>query len=1734
MEQQQQNENLQAPGTANEYVLLAQVQAIRAQMEQLILANAELAAQIAAQPESEPEAPAHVGSHNPTARIPSPGKFSGIADKRTTPRAWLFLARCYLEGNSALYLRRGVYLLLPLLEGAAADWLLARVRLRGSNYEEPEDLLEDIDRWCNPPYVVAQLRDKLVKIRQTGSVSDYVNEFEIIAMQILDMDANERFHRFMEGLNDKPRRKVHEAFVTQYDQAVRIAVLEDRFFKQVDRREYRQPAANHQRIAPAQPQSDHMEVDNVGATLHPGPGGRYMKLTDAQRTYLMDHQGCFKCRKINVNHTQADCKIVFPPRGGRRAVANQIDRDDGDERYVTLVANKLAPVKTALVSDLSNISITSLKLKLQRKTQTHTIPLLGKNPDSKFVFEATVDGIRCTALLDSGCTAMIMSSAFVNEMGFKTFPARPCSFVFANSARDKSALATTVRFKCAMYERIMTFYVAPIKEHLILGTPFWESMVSVVDWGKKRIELTDTSRDGAKYTWRGVGHVGEETVESIDSVLEDCEWFTAIDVQQMDTDITLQAQVDAILSDERVGMYEFSPPASPPATNLLQQDRFKALLGKYKTMFDTPTGLPPDRPETHQIKLVNDAVPSWRPLQQLNKHELDTLKEMLKDQTAKGFISSSKSPYGASIIFAKKKGGDLRLCIDYRGLNDDTVKDRTPLPNINEMRDRLAKAKYFSKLDLRDGFHNILVAPEDRHKTAFRTRYGHFEYNVLPFGLCNAPATFMGMMNRIFGDLYDDFLEVFVDDLLVFSETEEEHFAHLEEIFKRITANKLFVKESKCEFGVERTEFCGAEVSREGINLARNKLAPLFATKQPRNVKDVQSFMGAANWFRDFVESFSEIATPLTELTKKATSWQWTELEQSTVVLLLHRISTAPCLRYFDPSLPTTVFTDASLFGIGGWIGQTHADGIHPVTFWSRKLIPAELNYPTHERELLALVKMCEKHRHYLIGQPFVAKTDHRALIHLQKQPNLSSRQVNWVSKLQDYDIHIEYIPGQLNNLADLLSRSPDFVPRCQVCKVNRAVVSEEAVTWKGEDNGPGVALVAELESAKTMDASPKIRRGGFSMAQCGLTRSRHTKCGSMPLTTDKRPPDHPRPFAGESGPPVEHITAPCRKGVTQANGSLASAGVISCGGARYTTSSLAETIKQTRRDVGVRKNEREQQLENNEVALINIAVVSGSTKKTKTDELRPDSNLGLLPRKEGDFPLDQAGHANMQQMIRLVTEDQKPPDAYINGKIRKNWIVRDGLLWYGEDRLYVPSKDLRLSILRQFHDLPSAGHQGSRRTLEKICRDYFWPSIREDTIRYVTSCDSCQRHKPRNAQPQGLLSPLPIPDERFDTISIDFMTLPLSKDGFNSCFVIVDKLTKLISLTATKDTSSASDTAKIFVQKWFLSGRGLPKSIISDRDTRFVSSFWRGIMKNLGIELQLTTARHQQANGQAENIVKLTKDTLRAFVGYNGKDWTTFLPYVEFALNDSVSSATGFSPFQLAFGLNGKSLSSSLSKHLDETLDTNIDLAKLKIATQQDRMIVNADRDRQPARAYITGDRVMLERDGINWPSDSNTDVKLLSRRLGPFVILAFDSKRNNVTLQLPVNLKIHPVFHTSLVSPYRDPAANFPLRIVSPPVGEPFDPDAEFEVDKIVDHRMYRKKKQVLIRWKGYGAEHDWWSDLTDTSCPEEIRSYVENRGSVTIDELFTRAKHVISRDRSGDSQLRSTRKRASKQLP
>jgi hypothetical protein len=394
--------------------------------------------------------------------------------------------------------------------------------------------------------------------------------------------------------------------------------------------------------------------------------------------------------------------------------------------------------------------------------------------------------------------------------------------------------------------------------------------------------------------------------------------------------------------------------------------------------------------------------------------------------TKSGFIQPSKSPFGAPVLFVKKKDGTTRMCIDYRALNDITVKNSYPLPRIDELFDRLQGARYFSKFDLRSGYHQIRVKAEDVPKTAFRTRYGHYEFLVLPFGLTNAPATFMHLMHQTFREQLDDFVIVFLDDILVYSKTLVEHEVHVRKVLDILREQKLYAKESKCELFRTEVDFLGHIVGRGGLRMMEDKVAAVQAWPVPSTISHVRSFLGTIGFYRKFIPAFSSVASPLSDLTKDGATFEWGPTQRGAFETLKSLAAAQPVLILPDPNLPYVVHTDASGFATGAVLQQDQGHGLQPIAFMSKKMLPAETRYPVHEQEMLAIIQALGTWRHYLSGAKFRVLTDHRSLQHFKTQPQLSNRQIHWKDIIANFDFDIEYIEGKTNIVADGLSRRTD------------------------------------------------------------------------------------------------------------------------------------------------------------------------------------------------------------------------------------------------------------------------------------------------------------------------------------------------------------------------------------------------------------------------------------------------------------------------------------------------------------------------------------------------------------------------------------------------------------------------------------------------------------------------------------------------------------------------------------
>lgn len=452
------------------------------------------------------------------------------------------------------------------------------------------------------------------------------------------------------------------------------------------------------------------------------------------------------------------------------------------------------------------------------------------------------------------------------------------------------------------------------------------------------------------------------------------------------------------------------------------------VLREYRDVFPDalPASLPPRRDVDHRIELVPGSSPTSRPTYRMSPSELDELKKQLQELTAADFIQPSKSPFGAPVLFVKKKDGGLRMCVDYRQLNQITIKNRYALPRTDELFDRLQGAKFFSKLDLRSGYHQIRIVEGDIYKTAFRTRYGHFEFKVLPFGLTNAPATFMRLMNDIFREMLDECVIVFLDDILIFSKTMEEHRRHVRAVLDKLRQHKLYAKESKCALFQRQVEFLGHIIDSEGLHVMQDKVKAIRDWPVPRNVADIRSFLGLVGYYRRFISNFSHIASSITALLHKDTAFDWGAEQQAAFAALKQAITNAPVLILPDPSKPYTVTTDASDFAIGATLSQETAHGLQPIAFLSKKLLPAEMNYPVHDREMLSIICALKEWRHYLHGQKFTILTDNVSLKWFHTKEILNQRQVRWMEYLQEFDHSIVHQKGKDNVVADGLSRRPD------------------------------------------------------------------------------------------------------------------------------------------------------------------------------------------------------------------------------------------------------------------------------------------------------------------------------------------------------------------------------------------------------------------------------------------------------------------------------------------------------------------------------------------------------------------------------------------------------------------------------------------------------------------------------------------------------------------------------------
>jgi hypothetical protein len=442
-------------------------------------------------------------------------------------------------------------------------------------------------------------------------------------------------------------------------------------------------------------------------------------------------------------------------------------------------------------------------------------------------------------------------------------------------------------------------------------------------------------------------------------------------------------------------------------------------LAEFHVVFVEPTDLPPPREYDHTIPLKAEASPfNSRPYRYSPAHK-DEIERQVAVMLKSGIIVPSMSPFASPVLLVQKKDGTWRFCVDYRRLNELTIKNVFPMPIIDELLDELAGAKIFSKLDLRAGYHQIRMLPADEAKTAFKTHQGHYQFRVMPFGLCNAPATFQCVMNSVLRPCLRRSVLVFMDDILVYSASLEEHIAHLREVLQLLLDNQLFVKSNKCSFACDTLEYLGHIVSAAGVATDPRKTQAMQDWPQPINVSELQGFLGLTGYYRKFVKNYAIIARPLTNLLKKRKEFIWDNAAREAFQALKRAMVTTPVLQLPDFNKVFVVETDACDSGIGAVLMQ---DG-HPLAFLSKPLSPLHQQMSIYEKEFLALLMAVDRWRPYLQRDEFVIKTDHHILCFLEDQSLHSPLQRKAMARLMGLQFKIVYRKGAENHAADSLLR---------------------------------------------------------------------------------------------------------------------------------------------------------------------------------------------------------------------------------------------------------------------------------------------------------------------------------------------------------------------------------------------------------------------------------------------------------------------------------------------------------------------------------------------------------------------------------------------------------------------------------------------------------------------------------------------------------------------------------------
>jgi hypothetical protein len=1061
----------------------------------------------------------------------------------------------------------------------------------------------------------------------------------------------------------------------------------------------------------------------------------------------------------------------------------------------------------------------------------------------------------------------------------------------------------------------------------------------------------------------------------------------------------------------------------PQDPELTDWGRIKALVHKHATVFD-PLNEPSKVQLQPVMREVPGARPQARPLRRLSPKELEEVQKQVKDLLARGYIRPSQSPYAAPILFALKKDGGLRLCIDYRWQNKQVVRNQTPLPRIDDLLDAVGGAKVFSSIDLAAGYWQLRLHESDVAKSAFRTPMGLYEWRVLPMGLCNAPAAFQTAMNGIFGDLIAERrVLVYLDDILIVGKDADCHLRTLGEVLERLEAHGLKAKPEKCELNTPELGFLGHVVGRDGIKPDPKKVAAVRDWPVPTSVTELRQFLGLSNYFRRFLEGYAGKVACLTAMTgggAKAAWGPWTEECQQAFEWVKQALTTAPVLAPPDHSKPFQVTVDASDVGLGAVLMQ---EG-RVVAYESRKLSPAEARYTITEREMLAMVHALRVWRCHLEGGlRFEVRTDHKPNTFFDSKAELSRREARWLEFLSQFDYTWTYTPGKENVIADPLSRMPGAGESKGGVLMVMLRLGTHMQGWCERVGVPrrGVAASGASQGARPVPSALAL----FTMQTRGARRRAETEAASVTVAADVRTEVlHAHQQQGQAGvQPVVGVverTKP-RRGKKAAQGVEAPAPVD--------TQAAAREGKPVR----------------------NTNVLEAIKKAYGEDPwFNEASNTAGLEYAGGLWWRRFQGGAEVVVV----------PDA-------------PGL------------KDV---ILTELHDCPYSGHTGAHKLQARLKQLYWWPSWRSDCVHWVKTCVSCQQNKGDKRSKgllQPLAVPQNAWDEvTWDLIT----QLPKTKGGHDAIVVWVDRLSKMVHFAPTTTTVTAEGLAKLFLRNvWRLHGMPLKLVSDRDPriTSEYARQVFKMLGTKQGFSTAFhpqTDGQTERYNRVLEDCLRhyvgANQDDWDEYleiaefaINSSVQDTVKCEP---FRLVYGRMPHTPLSA-QLAEARVKAMRPVPAARALVHEIQEGIARARQCMLDAQTRLKARVDKSRQDEQ-FSVGDEVLLHTCNLRLKGTK----KLLPRWIGPFKVTeVIGSVAYRLGLSKSLG-KVHDVFHVTLLKRFHRDAGRAQRMPPPPPLLEDAD-GAIYEVERVLEHREVRvgkrTKLEYKVRWKGYTPEHDSW---------------------------------------------------------